>query len=44
MGIPGFFKWLLDKDHYPDIARSCVEYEAYYGNYYFSYFDFILLF
>jgi len=42
MGIPGFFKWLTDKDHYPDVARYCVEYEPYYGNYFkliFSYYD-----
>ncbi len=45
MGIPGFFKWLTDKDHYPDIARYCVEYEPYYGNYFkliFSYYDYFL--
>ena len=25
MGIPGFFKWLTNKDYYPDIVKDCVK-------------------
>ena len=25
MGIPRFFKWLTNKDYYPDIVKDCVE-------------------
>ncbi len=34
MGISGFFKWLTDKNHYPDIIKACIEYEPSYGNYF----------
>ncbi|CAF4267973.1 unnamed protein product, partial [Rotaria sordida] len=30
MGIPGFFKWLTNKDNYPNIKRFCIEDEPSY--------------
>ncbi|CAF2748489.1 unnamed protein product [Rotaria sp. Silwood2] len=33
MGIPGFFKWLTNKDNYPNIKRFCIEDEPSYDEY-----------
>jgi hypothetical protein len=44
MGIPGYFKWLTDKDHYPDIKRNCVEYEPSFGNYFNEYVSILIIF
>jgi len=29
MGIPGYFKWLTNRFHYPDIIQDCIEHIQY---------------
>ena len=43
MGIPGFFKWLTNNYHYPDIVVKCIEHQLY-GNYCNQFFFFISVF